>query len=440
MTVEKNPPSAELLDALLADYPICTPTCPANYTTNGQCPPGQIGQTSTTTTYTVINGTCTPSQNTDWSGCTTPCNTTTSNEVAACDPGKSGYKTRIVSTNSCTGSTYGAWDTSGCINNAPAKCANGASDYPTCTPTCPSAVESLGTCPSGLVGQTIVTTSFNVVNGVCVPTTTTDKQFCTQPCTTTTGVESQACDNGYTGNQSRIATSTCPSGVMSYSGWDTSGCVAVACPASTSTTGVCPAGFTGQTVTTTNYVGVSCTAVSSTDSSGCTPLPPSCTSSTSTETAVCPAGQSGNMNRQVTTNSCNGTSYSPWDKSNCTTNAPTCAPPRFMQYGPLPSEGLICVRSWSTLPTYNPLQFYPDSDYHFLLWFDLNRSPSSSDLIALDQSLPLFPNKPIGIFFIDGGSCNADTLHLKKGEQAPQSEFIAPADGWYAHAHSQGCN
>lgn len=209
---------------------------------------------------------------------------------------------------------------------------------------------------------------------------------CVAPCSPSSSTQYQSCGAGYTGNQSRIATATCPSGVMSYSSWDTSGCVAVACPASTSTTGACPAGFTGQTVTTTNYVGVSCTAISSTNSSGCTPLPPSCTSSTSTETAACPPGLVGTMSRVITNNSCTGIVHSDWDQTSCVT---ITQPPSVCPNG---------ATNWPTC-TFPKPKFFCDA---------VNADPSKGDLIA-DISTP-YPYDPQNFNYIVPNNTNAQAI------------------------------
>jgi hypothetical protein len=126
----------------------------------------------------------------------------------------------------------------------------------------------------------------------------------------------------------------CPSGT----GWTGSTCSAPTCaPSTTSSTGSCPANMNG-TVTYYNYT--SCPSgiygapaySSSTDSSNCTPAPPTCTASSYQDYGSCNSGQTGSSKRWVYT-SCPGgsygspsTSYSGWDYSACTTPAPTCTP------------------------------------------------------------------------------------------------------------------
>lgn len=186
---------------------------------------------------------------------------------------------------------------------------------------------------------------------------------CVAPCVPTSSIQSKACAAGYTGNQTRTATATCPLGTMVYSAWDASACV-LTCPADVVTSGTCPAGYTGSTTITTTYGGAACTASKSTDTSGCSPIVcpapsstsgscgagytgttsitttysgasctpktttdrsgcSSCTTSTSTEDAACGVGYTGSKSRTVSTNSCTGAvSYGAWDSSSCIAPVP----------------------------------------------------------------------------------------------------------------------
>lgn len=91
--------------------------CPATSIQYGTCPNGQSGQTRITTTYSGAS--CTPNTSTDTSNCIANCQSSTSTETSMCDSGFKGTKSRVVSVNSCTGTTYGSWDISGCLPDAP---------------------------------------------------------------------------------------------------------------------------------------------------------------------------------------------------------------------------------------------------------------------------------------------------------------------------------
>lgn len=112
-------------------------SCPGPTTQFTACPSGQSGQMLVTTSYTMTNGTCSSSLTTDTSGCsivptppTSPsCQSSTTTETAACDPGYTGTKSRSVTINSCTGTSYGDWDRSLCVQSS---CPNGATNYPVC--------------------------------------------------------------------------------------------------------------------------------------------------------------------------------------------------------------------------------------------------------------------------------------------------------------------
>jgi hypothetical protein len=123
------------------------------------CPSGAYG--APTVTYSTWTGTCTAT-------CTTSETTTSS----ACGTGYTG--TKYTTTKSlCPSGTSSTVDTSGC------GCANGATDYPKCTPTDPA----------------------------CTPTSTTT---------------SSACGSGYTGLKYTTVKTQCPTG--SSTSVDTSAC------------------------------------------------------------------------------------------------------------------------------------------------------------------------------------------------------------------------
>ncbi|MEB0033173.1 hypothetical protein QN372_20760, partial [Undibacterium sp. RTI2.1] len=386
-----------------SDYPTCTPTCPASYTTTGPCPSGQTGQTVTNTTFTVLNGSCTPSQNTDWSACATPppstcanggndyptctppCTPSTSVENSYCALGWTGFQTRSATYNCPNGNmTYSGWDTSKCtpvvcqapqVTNGscpagyagtstitttysapngicggststdnsnctlipPPTCANGASDYPTCTPTCPASYTTTGQCPSGQTGQTVTHTTYTVINGACVSSQNTDwsgcanpppstcanggKDFptCTPPCAPSTTIQSSYCALGFTGYQTRNATSNCPNGNITYSAWDTSNCTPIVCAPTQVSNGFCPTGYTGLSIVTTTYSAPNgiCAGSTSTDNSNCVLIPaptcangasdyPTCTlpcaPSSTIQNAYCALGFTGYQTRTATSN------------------------------------------------------------------------------------------------------------------------------------------
>lgn len=129
-------------------------TCPADTSFSSSCGPGFSGQQVTTTSYSGAS--CTPSTYTDTSACvpqggggggSPTCTVTTGSENGyPCPATYTGWVFRNWTQDSCTGRTYGDWDYSACVK------------VPDCTSTTMTEVQS---CPSGYSGnQTrIVTTN-----------------------------------------------------------------------------------------------------------------------------------------------------------------------------------------------------------------------------------------------------------------------------------------
>lgn len=211
--------------------PVVTPpvVCPQDKVTNGVCPSGYSGQTTITTSYSVINGACVPSVFTDKTNCVKdpiPCPADTS-VPGACQSGYTGQ--------SSINTVY-------TLVNGVCK-ANTSTDYSGCSPivvppvvTCPDPTTSYSNCPSPQTGQIATTTTYSLVNGACV---------------------------GKTGTP------------------DTSGCVnPVVCPQDSSVEGTCPPGTSGTAYIKTTYklINGACTSNTQLDTSGCIadPPPPPC--------------------------------------------------------------------------------------------------------------------------------------------------------------------
>lgn len=229
------------------------------------------------------------------SSCVPSCTTASSSESASCSA--AGYQTgsmsRSVTTNSCTGTTYGGWDTSGC------GCSSGYSwNGSSCIQNCSTSNTTESASCSGAGYQTGSMTR-SVSTNSCTGTTYGgwntggcgcssgyywNGSSCAQSCTNSSYTETSSCGGGYqTGSMSRtVTTNSC--GGTSYGSWNTGSCG-------------CYSGY--------YWNGSSCT--------------PSCSSSSSTQSASCSSAgyQTGNMTRSVTYNSCGGTSYGSWNQSSC---------------------------------------------------------------------------------------------------------------------------
>ena len=164
------------------------------------------------------------------------------------------------------------------------------------------------------------------------------------PATSTATSPAVACGTGYTGDKFTTYTTTygpAPACTpTTSSSEDTSGCVAIGCPATSTTTSTaaCGAGYTGNKVTTTTTTygaAPACTPTtsSSEDTSGCVAI--GCLpSSVTTSTAACGAGYTGNKVTTYTTTygaapACTPTTSSSEDTSGCAcengaTNYPFC--------------------------------------------------------------------------------------------------------------------
>lgn len=146
-------------------------------------------------------------------------------------------------------------------------------------------------CPSGSYGSP--STSYGTWNtSSCVTPATT--------CTPSSSTQSQSCPSGQTGTMSQTVTTSCPSGAFgspstSYSAWDTSGCSSpqpICTPTTSTTYQACGTGYTGNIVTTTNYLCPSGTSQTQ-DTSGCgcangAPDYPTCTTNQQQAQLICP--------------------------------------------------------------------------------------------------------------------------------------------------------
>ena len=195
------------------------------------CPGGPYGSPSTTTsgydtsTCTAMTVTCTSSSNTQSASCAPQNGTQWRTVTTSCPSGPYGSPS--------TG--YGSWNTAGC------SCANGGSDYPTCTPPppppppcSPSSTSSASACGAGYTGTKYYVTNYTCPSGSSSYWDTSscgcanggsNYPTCTPPpptCTPSSSTTSQACGAGYTGTMYQTTNYLCPSGTSTS--WDKSGC------------------------------------------------------------------------------------------------------------------------------------------------------------------------------------------------------------------------
>ena len=146
----------------------------------------------------------------------------------------------------------------------------------------------------------------------------------------------------------------------------------IVCPITQTVTSACPAGYTGNQVTTTSFSGNACTPSSSVDKSGCVVIP-NCPA-TQVTTSACPTGYSGNVITTTTYSVQNG-SCVPSSSTNslgCVINAPKYCPDGSI----MPENGVCPV----VCPYPNTMQMVPQSSVPVCL------HPFVS--VILDQNVP----------------------------------------------------
>jgi hypothetical protein len=196
-----------------------TPPPPCGATYQGQsssCPSGYTGTQYRTNTVDSCTGNTIGYGSWDQSGCTATCTTSTSTQSASCPSGYSGTQYRTVYNNSCTGTSYGSWDTSGCSVTPP--------PAPTCTTS--SSTES-ASCPSGYSGTQYRSVNYNSCSGTTYGSW--DQSGCSANpppapiCTTTVTTQRGSCPSGQSGSKYRdVYTNSCTG--TTYGAWDSSGC------------------------------------------------------------------------------------------------------------------------------------------------------------------------------------------------------------------------
>ncbi|WP_395009105.1 hypothetical protein [Undibacterium sp.] len=158
--------------------------------------------------------------------------------------------------------------------------------------TCPADSTSVSACPAGQTGQITTTTTYAVVNGACVPSTSSSNncQVITCPADSTSVT---ACPAGQTGQITTTTSYSVVNGACAPSTSSSNNCQVITCPANSTSVSACPAGQTGQITTTTSYSVVNGACTPSTSSSNnCQAL--TCPANT-TSFSACPAGQTGQI-------------------------------------------------------------------------------------------------------------------------------------------------
>lgn len=313
------------------------------------CPSGPYGSPSTS--YGAWNNlACSPKPVT--------CTPSTGTEYQSCSYGYSGNETRTVWTTCPSGSygapsvSYGGWSDASCTPLSVSCTPGGYTETESCGPDYDGDETRTQTtsCPDGSYGAPSVSTS-GWDRSSCTPKVVT--------CSPGSYSESQSCGAGYDGNQSRTVTTSCPAGQYGapstgYGAWDSSSCVAkaVTCsPDNTTETQACGDGYTGdQTRTVLTYCpsgsyGSAAYFYGGWDRSQCSAIP-TCTPTSSTAVMSCGGGYNGSKTVTTTYLCPSGTSTSE-DTSGCScanggTDYPTCSTPKTE---PPP---VTCPNTWGT--------------------------------------------------------------------------------------------